>query len=867
MNDPWKVVRTEWDRGLPVPLQQRVAAATGVSHSQIVAGGYKKDPWVTAEDQKRAMLHQLGPAAGPGRFFPAGDEHHVETILFLAGLLNRREVTKVLIADPYLDKTAINALLVRVREVPEVVLLSSRVRPDLRQPARWWKGSLKRTIHHWIVTIADRCLKRSSSPPEEEPIAALVEACNRNKDVLPAKVRVVNVSHVDGKGQQFHDRNVVVELSSGAREVWSLTNSLSMVARRYPLLVTFVDPDVGRAVADHLSQLQRGQVAGKPDLRADVLWEKPTPQATSSPPARPKVVPFQAGPRVLEILLPDLSPTNRLSVALARGLLEPDAMSGSTTWRVPAVKHAEVTAKCVSAVQSASGGASEVLRALGEWEYHGGLSETEYAFNVAVVPHAEVALLDVLRSAPIPVVSGPLDVSRSALFPECLDGVRHYINMNAPMDVEPRGLPGLQFAAGILWRFAPERLVAVAEEAGGSCITGWLAAEASNLTQAQGQALLRSGNARVVALGVTLLWERTLHNLALPGARTAAIEAAMVAANFPQFDRFLAKLSLTVPGTRSAADLHQSLAACIAQAPGQLDAQSLERLVGILSTNGSLHSIVRAGALAHLIPTPAVANQLHQWTIDKVTQNLHFRNAAIPERTSNSPSWDNAAVREAFARSYWHVHGNQTPARYIGDILGCLNFRSVDVPLYPTREYGKWSEQVTGLLWGMALGVGVVNAASAADRPTALQGVLPELIRHLQEFRPGLWHRYGDFHGLLAALVETLSAWIDDPAARPADRTAWDNLLLRPIMPELWKLYGILGSNHLTQAHVADLPNWTLNPASSPSLCGGPRLGPTRANLVASFGARTAALPGVAANLDVARDSLIVWWDARYPAA
>jgi hypothetical protein len=435
------------------------------------------------------------------------------------------------------------------------------------------------------------------------------------------------------------------------------------------------------------------------------------------------------------------------------------------------------------------------------------------------------------------------------------------------MDVEPRGKPGLQFAAGILWRLAPERLVAVAENVGGSWITGWLAAEAGNLTPAQRLELLRSGNPRVVALGVTLLWDRTLPNLALPNARTSAIEADMAAANVPQFDRFLAKLSLTVPGSRSAADLNQSLSACVGQASGQFDVPSLQRLVGILATDGPLHKVVRVGALAHLIPTPAVANHLHQWCIDEVTKNLHFKNTAIPEWGPKSPSWNDAAVRAAFARSYWHMHAAQAPAAYVTNILKRLNFRAVDAPLYPTREYGKWSDQITAILWGMMLGIAVVDAASGANRPTTLQHVLPELIRCLREFRPGLWHRYGDYWGLLASIVETLSKWVDDPAAQPADRMAWENLLLRPMVPELWKLYGVVGSNHLTQAHMADLATWAQDPASSPSLCEQPRRAPIRAALVASFETRRAAIPLLATALDTASAALMAWWDARYPAA
>jgi hypothetical protein len=220
----------------------------------------------------------------------------------------------------------------------------------------------------------------------------------------------------------------------------------------------------------------------------------------------------------------------------------------------------------------------------------------------------------------------------------------------------------------------------------------------------------------------------------------------------------------------------------------------------------------------------------------------------------------------AFARSFWHLHAAQAPARYVTDILKKLNSRAVDAPLYPTREYGRWSEQITALLWGMTLGVAVVDGAPGGNRLAALQHIRPELIKFLGEFRPGLWHRYGDFWGLLTSIVETLSAWVDDPAAPPANRTTWDNLLLRPIVPELWKLYGVVGSNQLTQNHMADLATWVQDPASSPSLCERPRRAPTRSALVASLEARKAALPPLAPALDAVSAALTAWWDARYPA-
>ena len=866
LDDPARAVTTAWDREFTEPLRQRVAAETGVTHSPLVVGGYRRDPWVEAEDRKRSFLRQLGPGAGTGRFFPAGQDHHVETILFLARLMIRREVRRVVIADPYLDKAAVESLLVRIRDVPELVVLSSHDRPAAEPDDGWWKGSPAKTACHWLTAAENALFGRTAPPATEEPTAGLVRTCEQYRAALPDRVTVVNVRHANGAGRKFHDRAVLVDLEHGVREVWSLTNSLSMLARRYPLLVTRVPPEVARSVAEHLAQLERGQVPGQPDLVADVLWQKPAPGGGNAPPTTANRPGFGSHERVLALLAPDVPAQERLGEALARGLLEPEAGPGQTTWRVPDPRLAEVAAACALAVQAGNADAVSDLRALGEWEYFGGPDLSAYAFDAPVVPAAEAALRAVLTDSPEPPTRSPLDVSRPATFPECLDELRLFVIQHAPMDYEPRGVPGLQFAAGILWRLAPDRLVAVAEGVGGRRLTGWLAAEASQLVAAQSQALLQSENTRVVALGVVLLWDRTFHGLAAPGPRTAAVEAELAAAHVPQLDRFLAELALTVPACPTAAALGDAVAACLNQAPAALDEPAFERLVSILSIDGPVHRIVRVEGLAKAVPTAAVAARLHQWCVDEVLSHLHFRNAPPPIRDNKSPRWKDAAVPAAFAGAWWRRHGAQAPALLATDVLRRLHVRAVDAPLYPTRDYSRWSELVSGLLWGIRLGVAVVGAATPADRPAALQRIFPELIRLLEVFRPGLWHRYGDFDGLLAATVDTLSAWTDDPTSAPAHRVAWDALVARPVVPGLWRIRAVLASKHLTQLHAAQLPAWAADPSSSPSLTDLPRRAATRAGFNAAVAARKADLTALAATLDAAASALTAWWDARYPA-
>ncbi|MFO1043731.1 MAG: VPA1262 family N-terminal domain-containing protein [Planctomycetaceae bacterium] len=876
--DPARFVSTEWDRGLPGRLRRRVAAETAVTHEPLEVGGYQADPWVTAEDNKRMLLHQLGAESGAGRFFPAGDEHHVESMMFLARLMNRRGVQRVLIADPYLDASAVNALLVRVRDVPEVVLLSSHDQAPPAEPAppaqqaepeNWWKGSWRGTACHWLGVIVDRCRQEHAPAANVEPTTdstvALVAACNEQVGALPRKLSVVNVRSADGKGKQFHDRNVLVEFMDGAREVWSLTNSLSMVARRYPLLITLTDPNVGRAVAAHLAQLQSGQVAGRPDLQSDVLWEKPTRTPPQPPPAAPPPPrsPFQSEASILQVLAGDVAPSERLTQALNRGLLEPERGPARTNWRVPQPARAEVAAKGVAAIQSGGVSAVEVLRALGEWEYFGGLSERDYGFDATIVQTAEAALRAILSSANRSDLSSPLDLSSVASFPECFDELRHYVNANAPGDIEPRGVHGLSFIADVLWRLAPERLVAVAVETGGSRIPAWLATNIGSVPSGQLQALLQSGQPRMIALGITLFWDRSLPRANPLGNRIAALDTEMATAGIAPFDRFLTALAVCVPGSRSGMNLQQALTTFLGQAPTELDDASRDRLVEVLSPLGGFQGIVRVSAVACVIPAPAVAERLHTWVIERTLEYLHFRGAPVPDWDSRSPAWNNPEMRAAFAESYWRLHGTRAPERFVTDVLRRLNLRSIDAPLFPTRDYGSWSDQVTGLLWGLLLGVALVDGAPAAERPAALARIRVELIRCLAQFRPSVWHSYGDFHGLFASIVATISVWVDDAAA-DADRTAWDNLLLQPMVPEIWKLYAMLHSSRLTERHIGDLAAWAQDPASSASLCDLHRVTSTRSALLAALHDRKTSVPNVAPNLDAIEARFVTWWDVRY---
>jgi hypothetical protein len=77
--------------------------------------------------------------------------------------------------------------------------------------------------------------------------------------------------------QQFHDRYVLIEHEGDdqihEKEVWILTNSLSSIAKRFPLVICKAPPETSHEIANYLAKLQAGNLPERPDLRAQTVWE------------------------------------------------------------------------------------------------------------------------------------------------------------------------------------------------------------------------------------------------------------------------------------------------------------------------------------------------------------------------------------------------------------------------------------------------------------------------------------------------------------------------------------------------------------------------------------------------------------------
>jgi hypothetical protein len=693
----------------------------------------------------------------------------------------------------------------------------------------------------------------------------LVDACDRYHQQLPRLVKVVNLYSVEGGyGQQFHDRMILIDRASEGRGLWSLTNSISMLARRYPLIVSRVDPNVTRAVARYLEQLEAGSVPGRIDLRSDVVWEKPRPAPPATVTRPPSNDPQFWHERVLHLLAPDAPPGQRMSAAILHGLLEPEAAPRSTTWRVPDSARAAVTSDLVQRVFAVPGAQLADIRAIAAWAYSGGPQASDYAFDEQSIESLVGALREWLEQHPAPSAyrGSPFDLTMEDSAPELLDQVRLCVNQNAPGDLlfgQPA--PDFHFLAEALWALAADRLIALADETKSGRIAGWLAANVGRLSAAQRCAILGSNNGRLRALGAAILWDRNAERNQDLKSRLEALAEALGEAGVDPKEVFLMSAVLVAEEARTVEDLRDGFRSAVSRLSGAIDEQVRDRLPSVLGFSGRHHPVVRVAALASEWAERADRSAFADWCIAEVVRHLprQGHEASVPDNASPQPS--DALVRAAYAESLWDLHSADAPARYLGDVLDALDFGGANAPLYPTRDFSGWSAHLDGLLWGLQLAVAVVEHAPGNRRSDASRELLPRIRQRLNEFRAGLWHRYLDANGSLGELVDALARWTDEPTAPPEDVDALDAMFARAVVPGIWRLRATIGSRSLADRHMADLPVWAASIGSSPSMCSRQRRAASAEGIRRNLTILRDARPGDEATLKAVRSALDAWWN------
>ena len=870
IRDPSRASKTGWDENLPPHLRSLVAKATAWLARNLSSGDYLEDPWVPVAEQKRALLRGLAPRMGESEFFEASIDEHVRAVLFLTRLLRRRGVRRVVLADPYLDEIGVESLLVRIPDVSELVVLASHRRPVPKSVLGWWERLCQAASSsaRRFAVVARRIFGRPGSPQRRNPVSALVDGCEKHCDKLPAKVTILNVENVNGEGQQFHDRCLVVE-TEGGTEAWVLTNSLSMVARRFPLVITRLDESAARRVANYLGSLERADVPGRPDLRTVVLWSKPKrseavkAKQASPPDSSQSKTEWQAA--VLGILVPERS-CDRLRTALDRGLLEREARLAETTWRVPSETLSTVKNSVRNHLKQYRAEVPDVLCALARWSYNGGPDPNDYDFDPSIADSAITALEQIIAPGPANAAGAGIDLASEIGMPESVDDVRMYLAHNAPADFLSGSAAEVDFLARLLWPLAPARLVKLLDQTRSSDLFGWLAAHCHSLSPDQRQGLLQSDLGRVQALGVAILWDRDLGALASFPLKQRLVEIAteLNMAGAPPLDAFLCILLLTTTKARTEIDLAAAATFAMQQHPVPLGEAGRARLIALLKKPHPLHTVVRVSGCAEKFPA-SDASELDQWCFNELLRHLPRRGWPAPSRDRLTPRCGEPTVSNAVARSVWRLFEDSAPQEVVKQVVTALDYHGANAPLYPTRDFAAWNAHLDSLLWGLQFALRFVAAAPTSWQERALQAVLPVAVDGFGKLRPGLWHRYLDQHGLLGEVLDAVARWMDDDGATQQAVDEFTKLLSNRDIPGILRLRAYLGSTTLARANQASLGALATNPGSAPSMCVRMRGAQAQESLRGHIVRLRKEAPDLSSILDQVEASLEVWLDARYP--
>jgi hypothetical protein len=193
---------TRWSCDFTAQLRDRAERVRLDSKQQVTVRSSADDPWREAELEAQTLAQSWFPSPNEGRFFPNAQESTLGAVEFLADLMRRAGLVRVLITDPFFDRIGVESLLTRLGDVKEVRVVASHVTD----------GS---------STLAEK-------------IRDLAAACDLVLDVLPRNLEVLNLENPGESTQQFHDRYILIEFGNGQqilkREVWMLSNSLSSLA-------------------------------------------------------------------------------------------------------------------------------------------------------------------------------------------------------------------------------------------------------------------------------------------------------------------------------------------------------------------------------------------------------------------------------------------------------------------------------------------------------------------------------------------------------------------------------------------------------------------------------------------------------------
>ena len=773
---------TKWSQGFPTNMRERAESVRLDATRLITTRSPHDDPWRDAELEAHALVESWFPSGTKGRFFLNARESTLEAVEFLSELMRRTGVTCVTIVDPFFDRVGVESLLTRLGCVKEVKVLTSHVLGS--------KGTVDGTID-------------------------LKAACESCRETLPPKLEVINLESPGGTSQQFHDRYVVIESEGkiSAREVWMLSNSLSSLAVRYPLVVVPLDQEVANQVADYVKSLDKGQLVERSSLQARVVWtnhRRPIPQSMTPIPHLNREYP--GWELILEVLVPDAVPdAERARIAVANGLLNQHLPE--IDWQVPVKAIPQVVGKVKGAMSAKTENRHALLTAISGWAYHGGPSATQYGFD-----SGEVALI---RDAFAKHLTAQSQTSRltyefpplrdAVQLPESLEHVWSLLNQG-PLDTRNGMTPELFFFAEAIWTLTPHALVQLLDATRNFALFCWVSLYGRTADDRRAQTFLGSQLGAVQALGALFLRDIAEKESGNSGNSLSVLASKLAKSNLPQLELLFSMIFISARYTRPEISDPTPFAACASLWTSQPLSEIERRRVALLVDRAAPNrAIPMISALADECPLPVDASGFRLWCVDQIRAQLPLK-PALSQQSEIRVVADDVTLTKA-AEAVWHLHEEATSTWFFDEIIKKIDLWTALEPLLRARDYPRWNKALEDVLLAMAFGLAVANAApSARNREEFLRIAAPNMAKVLLKLGPEVWHHFADFKGRLANVVVFLGHCAE--LLSNGDFQIVENIVADERMPSVWKLLLVLQSPKLVRKYAVQALSMAAKPTT-----------------------------------------------------
>ena len=344
-----------------------------------------------------------------------------------------------------------------------------------------------------------------------------------------------------------------------------LSNSLSSLAVRYPLLVVPLDQEVANQVADYVKSLDKGQLVERSGLQARVVWtnhRRPIPQSMTPIPHLNREYP--GWELILEVLVPDAVPdAERARIAVANGLL--NQQLPEIDWQVPAKAIPQVVGKVKGAMSAKTENRHALLSAISGWAYHGGPSATQYGFDSGEVTLIRDALAEAFDSPASKTQGLPTSFRHSETPFNCQKSIEHVGSLlnQGPLDTRNGMTPELLFFAEAIWTFAPHALVQLLDTTRNFALFCWVSLYGRTADDRRAQTLLGSQLGAVQALGAHLLLRDIAQKEAGNSGNSLSVLASKLGrSNLPQLELLFSMIFISARYTRPEISDPTPFAAC-----------------------------------------------------------------------------------------------------------------------------------------------------------------------------------------------------------------------------------------------------------------------------------------------------------------